>query len=77
LVVELGDDLRCEEIIISGGVKNFLDGYYLRTKLTLPSVYGQASAFLKYAQNDYEGLQSFIESQARGLAFAQEFLRVK
>ena len=42
---ELGDQLKCQQVIISGGVKNFLDGCYLINKLALPSVYGQASGF--------------------------------
>jgi len=67
----------CNELIISGGVKNFLDGYYLVKKSTLPAVYGMASTFLKYAQEDYENLQKFIEGQVRGLEMAWSYLTVK
>ena len=67
LVDELGDKIRCRQIIISGGVRDFLDGYYLIQKLKLPTVYGQASAFLRHAREDYETLQKHIEGQLRGL----------
>jgi isopentenyl-diphosphate Delta-isomerase len=77
LVTELGHTLRCRQVIISGGVKNFLDGYYLNQKLGLPSVYGQASAFLKPAKESYESLQRYVQLQLRGLAYARAYLRVK
>jgi isopentenyl-diphosphate Delta-isomerase len=67
----------CKELIISGGVKNFLDGYYLVQKSNLPAIYGMASAFLKYAQDDYEQLQKFVEGQVRGLEMAYAYLTVK
>lgn len=77
IVQELGDKLRCSQIIVSGGIKNFLDGFYCIKKLELPAIYGQASAFLKYAQNDYESLYQFIDSQIRGLELAEAYLRVR
>jgi len=45
--------VRCKHLIISGGLRNFLDGYYLTEASELPAVYGQASAFLRYAREDY------------------------
>lgn len=69
--------LRCQQIIISGGISSFLDGYFLINKLSLPSIYGQASAFLTYAQKSYEELEAFIDSQIRGLQFANAFLKVR
>jgi isopentenyl-diphosphate delta-isomerase len=77
VISELGNKIACKQVIISGGVKNFLDGYYLMEKLNMKSVYGQASAFLKYAQNDYESLQKYVETQQKGLALAKCFLKVK
>jgi len=74
---ELRGELRCKDVIISGGVKNFLDGFYLRRKCDLNSVYGQASGFLKHATHDYESLRSFVTSQVRGLELAQAFLKVR
>ncbi len=70
-------DIQCPQIIISGGVKTFLDGYYLTQKCNLPAVYGQASAMLKYAQISYEAVEKFIKMQIDGLALAQAFLTIK
>lgn len=73
---ELGEQVNCHEIIISGGVKTFLDGYYLVNKLNLTGVYGQASAFLQHAQGEYDQLRTFVHRQIDGLKLAQSFLRV-
>ncbi|NET36082.1 MAG: type 2 isopentenyl-diphosphate Delta-isomerase [Cyanothece sp. SIO1E1] len=77
LVEELGDKRRCSQIIISGGIRHFLDGYYLTEKCTLPSIYGQASQFLKHARGDYETLRSYVMTQIKGLALSQTFLSLK
>jgi isopentenyl-diphosphate delta-isomerase len=77
LLAELGDEVRCERIIVSGGVRHFLDGYYYTRKLALPAVYGQASAFLRHAQGDYEDLRLYTAAQIRGLELAQAYLRVR
>jgi len=74
---ELGEKMICKEVIISGGIKNFLDGYYLINKLNLSCVYGQASGFLKYARGDYQELYNYVQSQVDGLALAKAFLKVK
>lgn len=71
------EDPVCKELIISGGIKTFLDGYYLVKKSNLPAVYGMASTFLKYAQEDYEQLRNFVHSQVRGLEMAYSFLTLK
>ncbi len=77
LVTELGEQRLCNQIIISGGIRHFLDGYYLTGKLTLPAVYGQASGFLKHARGDYAELQAYVETQVRGLEVANAFLKIK
>ncbi len=74
---ELGEKAQCKQIIISGGVKSFLDGYYLINKIKTDAIYGQASTFLKYAQEDYETLRNFVETQVRGLALAKAYLAVR
>jgi len=74
---ELGNERKCAEVIISGGIGNFLDGYYHMQKLQLNSVYGQGSAFLKPAQQDYNALKTYIESQREGLALCSAYLKVK
>ncbi|MEM9990169.1 MAG: isopentenyl-diphosphate delta-isomerase [Bacteroidota bacterium] len=74
---ELGDQMKCKQLIISGGVQNFLDGYYLTQKSTINSIYGQASAFLQHARADYASLRQYVAAQIRGLELANAFLRVK
>lgn len=74
---ELGNEAQCQEIIVSGGVKSFLDGYYLTSKLKPNAIYGQASAFLKHAQGTYQELYDYISSQVKGLALAHAFLKVR
>ncbi len=77
LTAELGDRCQAQHLIISGGIRDFLDGYYLLKKSPLSAVYGQASGFLKHAQGDYADLRAFVQSQVRGLELAQAFLRIK
>ena len=67
----------CKELIISGGVKTFLDGYYLIKKSKLSSVYGMASSFLKHARGDYAELRDFVYSQVKGLEMAEAYLTLK
>ncbi len=74
---ELGDKVLVKQVIISGGVQDFLDGYYLTEKINCNAVYGQASAFLKHAQGNYEDLQPYIASQIEGLRLAKALLKVR
>ena len=75
---ELGHDkCLCQQFIVSGGVSNYLDGYYLKELLNAPAIYGQANAFLKYARGDYSKLREFAIEQLRGLEFADQFLTVR
>lgn len=76
-VVADDKNLLCRNVIISGGVKDYLDGYYLMETFKLPSVYGHGAAFLKNAVEGYEQLQSFVESQIRGLRMAESFLKIR
>lgn len=74
---ELGDKQKCQEVIISGGIKTFLDGYHAIQSISAPAIYGQASAFLKHAQGDYGKLETYIETQIKGLEAAYAFLSIK
>jgi isopentenyl-diphosphate delta-isomerase len=65
-----------KEIIISGGVENILDGYFLRENLAFNSVIGQAKNFLTSASN-YDELRNFTEGQVAGLKVAKAFLVAK
>lgn len=71
------ESVHCRQVIISGGIKDFLDGYYWMQKLNTSSVYGQASGFLKYAAESQEALDQYVQSQIRGLQLAHTFLKVK
>jgi isopentenyl-diphosphate Delta-isomerase len=77
LLEEEGSDIRCRQFIVSGGIKNFLDGHYAIEKIQAQAVYGQASGMLKYADADYASLRSFVESQIKGLQLARAFFKVK
>ena len=77
ILADLGEDVRCFEVIISGGVQNFLDGYYLTERLNTTAVYGQASALLRHARTDYDTLHRFVAGQVRGLALAKAILTVR
>lgn len=77
LVDELDEKVKCQSIIASGGVKSYLDGFYLVQKCKLPTIYGQASAFLTHAMNDYAQLKTFIRQQIEGYRMAEAFLRLR
>ena len=74
---ESNSAILCKQFIISGGIKNFLDGYYLMQKLEYKSIYGQASELLKYAEQSEESLIQFLEMQIKGLRLAENFLRIR
>lgn len=74
---ELDDQIRVKDIIISGGVGSFLDGYYHIKKINSNAIYGQASAFLKHARADYDTLRAYVQTQKEGLELAQAFLTVR
>ena len=77
LIAQGHDGILCDSFIISGGIKNFLDGYYLTEKINSTAVYGMASAFLKPAMNGFEDLDMFLASQIEGLKMAKAFLKIK
>jgi isopentenyl-diphosphate Delta-isomerase len=66
--------VKTPHIIISGGIKSFLDGFWMINRSSLPAIYGQASGFLKYAMNDYASLRSYVSLQKEGLKLARKFL---
>lgn len=69
-------DLPCRQIIISGGIRHFLQGHYLTSRSLLPAIYGQAAGFLKHARGEYSILQQYVRDQVRGLALARAYLRI-
>lgn len=75
-LVRARPEYRQKQIIISGGIENSLDGYFLRENLEFSSVIGQAKNFLAHAEN-YEDLKTFTEGQINGLKIASAFLVAK
>jgi isopentenyl-diphosphate Delta-isomerase len=69
-------DNKVERLIISGGIKNYLDGYYFLKTSPLPAVYGMASGFLKHARDNYSTLRDWASSHFEGLRMAFAYLRV-
>lgn len=65
------------EMIISGGVKGFLDGYYLCSLCNWPSIYGQAGAFLKMALEGPEALNDFVRKEILGYKLAEQYLTLR
>lgn len=68
---------KSKSIIVSGGIKNFLDGYYFLKKIPHKTMYAHASLFLKYALLGEQELLEFVESQIQGLEMAQTYLTLK
>jgi isopentenyl-diphosphate delta-isomerase len=66
----------CRQLIISGGIQNALDGYYLTSKSELPAIFGMASAVLKHASESYESLAAFLENQIQALSLAKAYLSI-
>ncbi len=75
--VSSNQEILCKEFIISGSIRNYLDGYYYNEICPFNSVYGQAAGFLKHAMGPYEELAKYVEKQTQGYAFAMRYLRVK
>lgn len=73
----LGEALKCNTLIVSGGVKDFLDGYYYLRKSRLRAIYGQASEMLRRAQVSQEALDEYLRHQIEGLLLAKTFLTLK
>jgi isopentenyl-diphosphate delta-isomerase len=70
-------EILCNQLIISGGIKTFLDGFFLVKKSRLPAIYGQASGFLKHARETYEKLQEYVGYQVKGYRLAEAYLKPK
>jgi isopentenyl-diphosphate delta-isomerase len=77
VLADLGAEARCQRVIVSGGIRDFLDGWWLIQNLDVPAVYAQGSAFLKPARESWEALAAFVDGQLRGLALAEAWLKVR
>lgn len=70
-------NVKCNQVIISGGISSFLEGMHLVDSCTATAIYGQASAFLKQALGDYENLRQYTRMQIEGMAMVRQFLKHK
>lgn len=77
LVEMESEKINAKAIIVSGGIKNYLDGFWHLRKLPMKALYAQASAFLKHALQGEEAVLKYTEEQIRGLELAHACLEVK
>jgi isopentenyl-diphosphate delta-isomerase len=70
-------NINCRQMIISGGITSFLDGYYLLKKIRTKAVFGQASGFLRHAKESYEELHRYITGNVNVLRLANTYLTIK
>jgi isopentenyl-diphosphate Delta-isomerase len=77
IAIDKPEFIQDKMFIVSGGIRNYLDGYYCIKKLKTPAIYAQASMFLKYALESENALEQYIENQVKGLVAAYAFLTVK
>lgn len=75
-LIHYGLEPKTPLLIVSGGIKDYLDGYYFLKTSPLPSIYGMASGFLKHARDSYSSLRDWAESHIDGLRMAYSYLRI-
>lgn len=68
---------RNKEFIISGGIKDVLDGYELKMRLKAPSVIGMAQAFLGPALEGQEVLEKHFLALREAILTARGLLQLK
>ncbi len=67
-------EVKCKKLIISGGIRDVLEGYYLTKISKIPAVFGMGAAFLQYAMGDYEDLKNFMTQIKQSLLLASQYL---
>jgi len=76
-IIKTEKNIKCKNIIISGGVNDALDAYYLMKKCKLNAIIGKATDYLKHAMISYESLKNYIENDIKALDFANTYLKIK
>ena len=76
-IVSSSNTYSCKQLIISGGITNILDGYYLQQLCRLPSVIGMGSALLKVAAGEYEELRNYLQQVEKSYQLASSYLRIR
>ena len=77
IVIDHPNDIKCHQLIISGGITNAVDGFYLTNQSTIPAVFGMGSAFLQYAAVGIDELRSYCENLVWSYQLAQNYLAFK
>ncbi|OUR97205.1 hypothetical protein A9Q84_12830 [Halobacteriovorax marinus] len=76
LKTELGSNILCENIIISGGIQDSLYGHWLSERCQLTNVVGRAKGYLDHASS-IDDLRKFVTGQIETLKMAKSFLKAK
>jgi isopentenyl-diphosphate delta-isomerase len=71
------EGFKDKEIILSGGIENFLDAHYLLLKSNHKSMYGMAGKILRELSRGENYLKQFIKHELSGLNFAKSYLTLK
>lgn len=69
-----GERFKCQRFIISGGVKDSLQGYHLTAQLP-GSLFGMAQGVLAHAQNGEAALRAYLENELKQFSMARAYLR--
>lgn len=70
-------EIKCHQLIISGGITNSVDGYYLTKLSEIPAIFGMGSGFLKSASIGVDELRSYCENLIWSYQLAQNYLEIK
>ena len=76
-IIKENPTISCQSFIISGGVRDYLTGYYLMNKSLGNCVFGMASPFLNHANEGVDKLVSFVSEIEKGLQLANQYLSVR
>lgn len=76
-ILRTEQNIKCRQFIISGGVKDVLQGHALTSQLPGHSLFGMAANVLAHAQGEYEELRIWIKSQLNQYAMARSYLTAK
>ena len=75
--IVMNHQVNCKQLIVSGGIKNFLDGYYFTNKSALPALYGMAGVVLQHAISSKRDLFDFLKAEIEGYKYASSFLSIR
>ena len=77
IITQKAKAVHCKSLIISGGVRSALEGFYMTHTCKMPAAYGMASPFLQAATQGEEELRDFVQNQVRELQMITHFLHCK